>query len=383
MALHFDEAEFAARRDKLSAELVARKLDGILIFSQESMFWLTGYDTFGFCFFQSLFYGADGRMALLTRSADFRQAQHTSNISDLRIWTDQAGATPAGQLRHMLESLGQSGKRLGIETDTHGLTYRNGKAVEIELDGFVTLSDASDIISTLRAIKSPAEIAYVRKAAELGDAALQAAIDVAGPGVDEGLVLAAQQAAIFAGGGDYPGNEFIIGSGKDALLCRYKTGRRVLSDNDQLTLEFAGVYRHYHAALMNTFAIGTPTPRHVELHGAARQALAAVEDTLRPGKTAGDVFEAHRKVLDDHGLEQHRLAACGYSLGAKFTPSWMDWPMFYAGNPWVLEPNMVMFTHMIIMDSDTGTAMCLGRTSLVTQGACEPLSKASLDLVVK
>ena len=57
--------------------------------------------------------------------------------------------------------------------------------------------------------------------------------------------------------------------------------------------------------------------------------------------------------------------------------------MFYAGNPWILEPGMVMFTHMIIMDSDTGTAMCLGRTSLVTKGACEPLSQASLDLVVK
>ncbi|MCB1473098.1 MAG: aminopeptidase P family protein, partial [Rhodobiaceae bacterium] len=180
-----------------------------------------------------------------------------------------------------------------------------------------------------------------------------------------------------------PANEFIIGSGPDALLCRYKAGRRVLSANDQLTLEFAGVYRHYHAALMRTFVIGEPSRRHVELQTAAVEALAAVEDALRPGKTAGDVFEAHRAVMDAHGLQKHRLNACGYSLGAKFTPSWMDWPMFYAGNPWVLEPDMVMFTHMIIMDSDAGAALCLGRTSLVTQSGSAPLSRASLDLVVK
>ena len=45
---------------------------------------------------------------------------------------------------------------------------------------------------------------------------------------------------------------------------------------------------------------------------------------LRPGKTAGDVFDAHARVMDAHGMQKHRLNACGYSLGAKFTPSWMD-----------------------------------------------------------
>jgi hypothetical protein len=49
---------------------------------------------------------------------------------------------------------------------------------------------------------------------------------------------------------------FIIGSGPQALLCRYHSGRRRLDANDQLTLEWAGAYRHYHAALMNTFLIG-------------------------------------------------------------------------------------------------------------------------------
>ena len=98
------------------------------------------------------------------------------------------------------------------------------------------LSDASDLVNRQRVVKSPAEIAYVRRAAELADAALEAAAALAGPGAFEGDILAAMQGAVFKGGGDYPGNEYIIGSGPGALLCRYYSGRRELDPQDQLTV---------------------------------------------------------------------------------------------------------------------------------------------------
>src|SRR5207302_1821747 len=166
---------------------------------------LTGYDTFGFCFFQCLYLGSDGRLALLTRAPDLRQAQHTSIIEDIRLWTDAAGAEPASQLKDMLSELGAQGKRLGIETNSYGLTYWNGKAVTEALDGFCRLADANNLIDRLRLVKSDAELAYVRKAGKLADIALKAAVEEAHAGADEGRILAAQQAAIFAGGGDYPG----------------------------------------------------------------------------------------------------------------------------------------------------------------------------------
>ena len=80
-------------------------------------------------------------------------------------------------------------------------------------------------------------------------------------------------------------------------------------------------------------------------------------------------------------MAPHRLNACGYSLGAKFTPSWMDTPMFYRGNSFVLARDMVFFAHMILMDSDSGTAMTLGRTYILTDGAPEPLSRMPLDMI--
>jgi Xaa-Pro dipeptidase len=361
----------------------AAGLDGLLMFQQESMFYLTGYDTFGFCFFQCLYLSSKGDLALLTRSPDLRQARHTSIIEDIRIWVDSAGAQPAVALKDMLESLGARGKRLGIETNSYGLTYANGRAVFETMEGFCTLVEATRLIDRLRVVKSAAELKYVRRAGELGDLALKAGVAKTKAGADEGDILAAQQAAVFSGGGDYPGNEFIIGSGKDALLCRYKSGRRKLSKQDQLTLEFAGVYRHYHAALMRTVIIGKPKRHHEKMDEAARAALAACEDQMRPGKMAGDVFAAHAKVMDAYGMRAHRLNACGYSLGAKFTPSWMDYPMFYGGNPELLEANQVFFAHMILMDSDSNTAFCLGRTYIITKSGPESLSTYPLKMIVR
>ena len=381
--LHFSTDEFAARLVRLQAEMAARNLDAMLLFAQESMYWLTGYDTFGFCFFQSLLVRADGRLALLTRSADLRQAQHTSILTDIRIWTDRKDATPAEQLLVMARDVDLLKGRIGVEFDSYGLTHASGRKLEAAFAGAYELVDASQIVTRLRSVKSPAEIAFVREAARLSDAADAAGIAAICAGADEGDILAAQHNAIFSAGGDYPANEFIIGSGRDALLCRYKAGRRKLDARDQVTLEFAGVYRHYHAALMRTITVGDVSPRHSELYTAAHEALLACEAEIRPGRTAGDVFAAHARVMDAHGLENHRLAACGYSLGAKFTPSWMDWPMFYEGNDWMLEPGMVMFAHMILMDSQSGTAMCLGRTSLTTPTGSEVLNGADVSLQMR
>src|SRR3984885_14115826 len=159
MAVHFSEPEMAARKERLIAAMTAQKFDGLLLFAQESMYWLTGYDTFGFCFFQCLYVGGDGRVALLTRSADLRQAQHTSNIEDIRIWKDGASADPVRNLSEMLDDLG-AGARLGVEFDSYGLTHFWGRRLEAALADRATLIDASRLVPGLRMVKSAEELVY-------------------------------------------------------------------------------------------------------------------------------------------------------------------------------------------------------------------------------
>ena len=383
MALHFSTEEFDARKDRTIEKLEKRGLDGLLMFRQESMYYLTGYDSFGYVFFQCLYLGTDGHLMLLTRSPDLRQAQHTSIIEDIRIWVDSANANPADQLMEILKELGCKRKRLGVEYDAYGLTAKNGKLLENALQDFCTLEDASDLVSKLRVVKSEAEMVYVRKAAELADRAYDEAYRLASAGADEGNILAAMQGVIFAGGGDYPGNEFIIGSGKDALLCRYKSGRRKLDSQDQLTLEWAAAYRHYHAAMMRTIPVGHATENHKEMHKVCMDAMQACKEALQPGRPIGEVFDAYAKTCDAAGMQDHRLNATGYSLGTTFAPNWMDWPMFYHANPVIAEPNMVFFLHMILMDSDTNHAICFGHTVVVTETGCKSLSNRPMDLIVK
>ena len=95
MATHFTKEEFSIRKSKVVAELKKQNLDAILMFKQESMYWLTGYDTFGYVFFQTLILTSKGDIVLFTRAPDLRQAQNTSIIKDIRIWVDNENSNPS------------------------------------------------------------------------------------------------------------------------------------------------------------------------------------------------------------------------------------------------------------------------------------------------
>ena len=85
MGIHFTKEEFEERQSKVIKELKSQGLDALLMFRQESMYWLTGYDTFGFVFFQCLILTTKGDLILLTRAPDLRQAQNTSIIKTNQI----------------------------------------------------------------------------------------------------------------------------------------------------------------------------------------------------------------------------------------------------------------------------------------------------------
>jgi Xaa-Pro dipeptidase len=292
-------------------------------------------------------------------------------------------SNPTENLKIILNELNLNGKTIGIEYEAYGLTGRNAIKLNKSLEGYCEINDQSELVSHLRVIKSPEEISYVKKAAELADRALDEVWKNAKAGVSEGKILAEMQRVIFEGGGDYPANEFIIGSGHNALLCRYQSEKRILSNPDQLTIEWAGTYKHYHSAMFRTIPIGKADPKHYKMYEACHEALTNSEKKLLPGNTVGEIFDVHAKTFDDLGYKESRMNACGYSLGATFSPNWMDVPpMIFTGNPLIIKPGMVFFMHMILMDSEAQLAMNLGETYLVTETGNERLGKQKLDLVI-
>ena len=381
MGLNFSKEEFKSRKSKVLNSMKEQNIDALLMFRQESMYWLTGYDTFGYVFFQTLVLDKNGNTILLTRAPDLRQAQNTSNIEDIRIWVDKDGSNPTDDLKVILDELNLKGKKLGVEYEAYGLTGRNALRLNESLKDYCEVKDQSELITKLRVIKSHEEIVYVKKAAELADKALNEAWKHTKAGASEAKILAEMQKAVLEGGGDYPANEYIIGSGHNALLCRYQAEKRNLSNQDQLSIEWAGTYKHYHSAMFRTIPIGKPDPKHIKMHEACVEALKNCEEKLKPGNNVGEVFDVHAKTFDDLGYKEARMNACGYSLGSTFSPNWMDWPMLYTGNPYIITPGNVFFMHMILMDSDSNLAMNLGETYLVTENGNMRLGKQKLDLV--
>lgn len=383
MGLHFTRDEFENRLRRCRRKLQEQSLDGILLFKQESMYYLTGFDRVGYLSFQALFVGVDGSLALLTRAPDAALARYTSIISDIEIWIDRAGINPAEEIRRFLDARKMRGRRIGVEYHAIGLSAQRGKMLDAALDEFCNLQDASALVDNLRRVKSEAEIAYVRKAALLADAAAAEANRLSAPGTFEGDIYAAMYGAVMREDGDPPGaGAWPMGSGEAALLVRYHSGHRRIAENDQVTHEFGAAYRRYHACLMHCVLIGEVDPRHHSMFEACRDALEACEEVARPGRMLGEIFDAHSSCLTAAGFAGKFLNACGYSLGATYPPSWAEEPFMHNGNSLLVEPGMVLFMHMIMQDESAGLAMSLGETVLVTDGGSERLTHAPRELIV-
>ena len=381
---HFSREEFSQRQQKTRKHLQKLELDGLLLFKIEDMYWLTGYESDGFCIFGSMFIGTDGALTHLARPADLGNLSYSSICEDVRISPDTEDSTRAEHIKDMLRSLGMEGKKIGIQVDTMGLTPRLFLEISEILDGWCELTVAPDFIRILRLVKSPQELNYFRKAGEVMDIVMDKVIEATYPGAFEGDIYATFYDTLFRLDADLPAHIPPLGSGDSALNLRYTTKRKNVSENDQVTLELGLAYRHYHVACMGVVLTGPEiNNRHLKMHKTSVTALDEVQAALRPGTTVGELFDIYKETLEEHGEHDAVLTVAGYTMGAMWPPTWMEEPMIFEGNPLVLEENMTFFTHMILNDRETGLSMAVGETAIVTKDAPEIITHTPRKPIIK
>jgi Xaa-Pro dipeptidase len=381
---HFSRKEFSQRQKKTRKHLQELGLDGLLLFKIEDMYWLTGYESDGFCIFGSMFIGTDGALTHLARPADLGNLSYSSICEDVRISPDTEDSTRAEHIKDMLRSLGMEGKKIGIQVDTMGLTPRLFLEIKEILDGWCNLAVAPDFIRVLRLVKSPQELSYFRKAGEIMDIVMDKVIEVTYPGAFEGDIYATFYDTLFRLDADLPAHIPPFGSGDSALNLRYTTKRKNVSENDQVTLELGLGYRHYHVACMGVVLTGPEiNDRHLKMHKTSVIALDAVQAALRPGTTVGELFDIYKATLEEHNEHDAVLTVAGYTMGAMWPPTWMEEPLIFEGNPLVLEENMTFFTHMILNDRETGLSMAVGETAIITTGAPEIITHSPREPIIK
>ncbi len=88
--IHFSREEFSDRLFRARERMQDLGLDGLLLFKIEDMYWLTGYETDGFCIFGCMFIGTEGGLTHLARPADLGNLSYSSICEDVRVSPDSA-----------------------------------------------------------------------------------------------------------------------------------------------------------------------------------------------------------------------------------------------------------------------------------------------------
>ncbi len=212
------------------------------------------------------------------------------------------------------------------------------------------MHDGAGIIEQLRAIKSPAEIAAIRKAADYVDAGMQAGLNAMREGCTENDVVAAMMSAAIGAGSEYLGMEPLMSSGPRAGVPHGTWRRRRIERGDPVFYEMAAAHDRYHAALMRSAWMGKPPieARRIDGHlpGGAGRGTWRRSDL---GNTCEDVHRACQAVIDRDGYTDAFRKRTGYSIGISFAPDWGEWQVLslYEGVKTVLKQEWCFTFHRL------------------------------------
>lgn len=339
----FERQEYLDRVRRLQRVMRSLGIEALLAFQPESVTWLTGFFTRGYSTFQFAFVPAEGEPSVFCRDVARYYLERTSVFGGHGVWADgdDRFAAAASFVRAKLSGA----RRVAAELDAWQMTAQRYLALKAALPE-IDLIDADGAVAKLRLIKSPAEIAYQRRAAKAAEAGMQAALDTARAGVSEREVGAAIVAAMIRAGSDHPGPG-PLSSGERAFHLHGGFTDRVLRRGDTLQCETTPAVKHHHARFMRTIKIGAAS----QLEEAKLQAIIEVQDTalaaVRSGVAASIPDAIYRDGILGRGLRKDYTNKTFYSIGLMMPPVGGEALEAAPGATWTFEPGMVFHTYVL------------------------------------
>jgi Xaa-Pro dipeptidase len=370
--LVFAMTEYEARLARLRQSMAARNLDAFLVTTPENLFYLTGYQTPGYYWFQALVVPLAGEPFMVTRLIEDSNVQTRTWISESHPYRDHE--SPPAALGRVMARFGLASARIGYERHCYFLRASEQDVLFATLPE-ASFVDASGLVEALRLIKSEAEIDLMRKAARTAEAGMQAGIDAIGAGVNENEVAAEIQAAMTRAGSHYPAIHPFVASGWRGAVGHATWEDRVIEPGDAVFLEIGGCRHRYHAAMMRTVIVGDPAPAVRAAERVVQDAMQACLETIGPGVPAEAVDRIARRVIAGAGPGIDQASRTGYSIGIGFAPDWGEGHILslLEGEARPLEPNMTF--HLIPWVQVPGLAgVGLTETVRVTASGCETLT---------
>ena len=379
MNLAFPIATYHDRVAGVRAELERRGLDGVVVTLPDAIHWLTGFDTIGYLWSQSVVIDLnDDEPVLHTRTTEEPGVLATTWLTTAKYY-DIATQDPTAELADTLRDRGLANGRLGV--DLRSFAFLPAQREQLaELLPEVEWVDTTDLVAELRLVKTPLELAYQRQAAAIADAAMNATLAALRPGVSEVEMAGLAAAALGAAGSEYAAIPPMVSSGPRSAMVHAMASRRVIGQGDVICVELGASVHRYHAIVMRTAVIGAPPARVSAVYDCARRGMEAALEASKPGAAAHEPDDACNAVLDELDLVRRRCHRIGYSIGVAYPPGWLEPMMLVAGDEHVLGPGMSFSLEPNLALADEGFGIKVGETVLCTEDGAERLSAVDLEL---
>ena len=362
----FSREEFAQRVARVRGMMRERGLELLICQDPANMCWLTGYDSWSFYTPQCVVLGVDDEWPTwFGRPQDAKAAAITTVLPDCNVASYSEALVhhpqhhPFDDLCAHLRDRGMASGQIAVELDAH---YFTARAYRHLVEGLPNASivDSRELVNWARAVKSEAEIDFMRIAGRICTGAMQAAIRKIAPGVRQSEVVAevynAQTIGMEGASGDYTSLCPLIQVGEGTSTPHLTWSEARIPSDTLVMMEIAGARRHYTAPLTRTAYVGKPPQAISDLAKVIVEGGDAALEAARPGATCEEVEAVWQGILRRHGLE--KKSRVGYSIGIAFPPDWGERTMsLRPGDETALETGMCFHFQSGMWLDDFGAAI--------------------------
>jgi len=321
---------------------------------------------------------------IFNRAGWWKQAQNwVQDVRDGRNRWGENAIERINELGFQKKTLGIAGLAGLFRAPEGIIPYTSVKVIQ-EAFPQAQLVNATEMMQTIRAVKSAEEISFLERSAAIIEKTIETMVETARPGVSEKEVYGAMVHAMLANGGELP-TLFFLSAGPDINNSSFVPTEYVIKMGDRIINEIEAKYGGYAAQAVSPVVIGEPKSDYAEMIEISRACFEAILNDMKPGKTFGSLFDTYRQTVEHHGhgryLWNHPVMhARGLGDDGPALLGNQDLERF---SRMELESGMVFILKPQVRAAEGKGRASIGDTVLVTETGARRLGKRALRLIVK
>ncbi|MFY0545121.1 M24 family metallopeptidase [Brevibacillus sp. H7] len=357
------------RFQQLHAFMEEQQLDAVLITSPKHVYYMTGFFTDPHERFMGLIVPAAGEPSLLVPALDRDAAAGASSVRQIFTHTDTQNPYEVLQ-----KALPAGVKRLGLEK--HYVTVERYEAIAAAVNAEQYV-DVEQPLRSMRLVKSPDEIARMKRAVQVVEDVLREGLKKVKVGVTEIEIVAELEFQMKRLGAEGPSFSTMVLAGEKSALPHGKPGDRKIQNGELLLFDLGVYVNGYASDITRTFAVGEINRQLQDIYETVLAANEAAIAAVRPGVTLASLDRAARDLISGKGYGEYFMHRLGHGLGMDVH----EYPSVHGENQEMLRTGMVFTIEPGIYLPGAG-GVRIEDDVLVTETGCEVLTRFPKQLTV-